>query len=107
MKSIILKIILAGLTGLGLQSLIVFIQYVFGPSHSNGRNILIELGFPYRFYYFTSDHTFEAFSRNHLIYDLFVSVLFSFLIILIAGRMIRKRKNKSESANLMDDTTSE
>jgi len=107
MKSIILKIILAGLIGLGLQSLIVFIQYAFGPTHSNGRNILIELGFPYRFYYFTPDHTFEAFSRNHLIYDLFVSVLFSFLIILIAGRMIGKRKNKSQPLNLMDEITNE
>jgi len=107
MKGIFLKLILAVITGLGLQSLISLIQYAFRSTHSNGRDILIELGFPYRFYGFTPDYTFQAFSRNHLIYDVFVSVLFSFLIILIISKMIRKRKNRSEPVNLMDEITGE
>lgn len=105
MNRIILKLILAGLVGFGLQSFIILIQYAFRSTHSNGRDLLIELGFPYRFYGFTPDYTFQIFSRNHLIYDAFVSFLFSFLIILIVSKMRRKWKEQSQPVNLMDDIT--
>ena len=103
MKSILLKLILGVITGFGLQSILVIIQYVF-RSGNQGRNMLIGLGFPYKFYCYTPDYTFQIFSRNHLIYDAFVSILFSFLIILIVSKMRRRRKDQSQPVNLMDES---
>jgi hypothetical protein len=106
MKGIILKIILAGLIGLGLQLIIVLIQYYYQSTHP-GVEFFIRLGFPYELYYCSPDFTFHRFIRGHLIYDAFVSFLFSFLIILIISKMRRKRKNKPEPVNLMDELNRE
>lgn len=94
MNRIILKLILAGLIGFGLQSLIVLIQY-FDQSTHLGVEFFIRLGFPYKFYYYSPDFTLHGFILNHFIYDGFVSFLFSFLIILIVSKMRRRRKDES------------
>jgi hypothetical protein len=92
MKGILLKLILAGLIGVVLQSLIVLIQYL-DQSKDSGFEYFIQLGFPYKFYYYSTDFTLHAFIKNHFIYDGFVSFLFSFLIILIVSKKRRRRKN--------------
>lgn len=102
LKIILIKLTFGVITGFGLQSVIVLIQYAFQPGDQS-RNTLIELGFPYPFYGFTPDYTFQIFNSSHLIYDAFVSFLFSFLIILIVSKMRRRRNNKSQPVNLMDE----
>lgn len=103
MKNIILKIILAGLIGLSLQSLIILIQYYYQSTHRV--ELFIKLGFPYELYYFSPDFEIHGFIMNHFIYDGFVSFLLSFLVVLITNKMRRRRKNKSQQANLMDEIT--
>nr|WP_294860527.1 hypothetical protein [uncultured Fluviicola sp.] len=105
MKGIILKMVLAGLIAIGLQSMIILIQYFYQSTHP-GVEFFIRLGFPYKLYYFSPDLTFHGVIMNHLIYDGFVSFLFSFLVVLIISKMRRKRKNKSEPINLMDEINS-
>lgn len=104
MKGIILKLILAGLIAIALQLSIIFIQYLDQSTHP-GVEFFIKLGFPYELYYFSPDFEIHGVIMNHFIYDAFVSFLFSFLVVLIISKMRRRRKNKSEPVNLMDEIT--
>lgn len=104
MNRIILKLILAAVMAVVLQSLIVLIQYSDQSTHPEVE-FFIRLGFPYRFYYCSPDFTLHGFIMNHFIYDGFVSFLFSFLIILIVSKMRRRRKGQPQSVNLMDEIT--
>lgn len=104
MKNIFLKILLAILAALTIQSLLVLVQYFYGSSNLK-MDFFTKLGFPYKFYYFSSGFEIHGFILKHFIYDAFVSFLFSFLLILIISKMRNKRKKGSGTVNLINKTT--
>ncbi len=93
MKNLLGKSILAVLMTIGITIIYVVIQYFYQRSHQDG--VFINLGFPYKFYYFTPDFELHGVIMKHFIYDVFSVFLFSFLIIVI----ISNRRNKRCKVN--------
>lgn len=99
MKGILVKTLLAGLLSFVLTCLYVFVQYWYQGTHPR---FYIRLGFPYQFYFFTPDFELHGGNPLHLIYDLFLLFVFSFLIIHI-GMNIRKKRKAGAGNECVDE----
>ena len=96
MKKLRIKILLAGVLSFILTGLYVFIQYWY---QGMNREFYIRLGFPYQFYFFSSDLELHGGNPLHLIYDSLMMFLFSFLVVHI-GMNIRKKGNPQQAVSL-------